>query len=271
MYLERHIDDTRFISVNRTAARCGNFQMFKHTFTDALKDTLVAWDIARSGNLEMLTWAIERGCEIPINADLAAAKSGNVHLLKWMMDTGRCVLRADLFRCAAGNEGTSCMEYLQSIGCPSDATACAKAVRSGQIKNVKWLRDNGHSWDADTCVAAASIGRLDILMWCRKEGCPWDYRVCSRAAENRHRDILRWAIARGCDCITEVTSFAIGENDMNQLEWLKRARVPFSVSSYDIARNSRAHGSLEWLNNNGTYVNEGPSNYGQWTMRDASN
>jgi hypothetical protein len=136
------------------------------------------------------------------------------------------------------------MIYLQSIGCPSNASACANAAKNGHLNNIKWLRDNEHFWDAYTCANAASIGRLDILMWCRRNGCPWDYRVCITASENGHHEVLRWAIAKRCPCTAEIKSKLTERNDTDRLERSKHTRAPLAERSYDISKRHLAHVSL---------------------------
>ena len=61
----------------------------------------------------------------------------------------------------------SCQEYL-----------CAAAAGSGQLEELKLLRENGWPWDQDTCARAATGGHLEALQWARANGCPWNEYTC---------------------------------------------------------------------------------------------
>ena len=53
----------------------------------------------------------------------------------------------------------SCQEYL-----------CAAAARSGQLEELKVLRENDTPWDVVTCVAAAHGGHLEVMQWVARMG-----------------------------------------------------------------------------------------------------
>ena len=61
----------------------------------------------------------------------------------------------------------SCQEYL-----------CAAAAGSGQLEELKLLRENGWPWDQDTCARAATGGHLEVLQRARANGCPWNEYTC---------------------------------------------------------------------------------------------
>ena len=66
-----------------------------------------------------------------------------------------------------GGGRLSCQEYL-----------CAAAAGSGQLEELKLLRENGWPWDQDTCARAATGGHLEVLQRARANGCPWNEYTC---------------------------------------------------------------------------------------------
>ena len=75
---------------------------------------------------------------------------------------------------------------------------CEAAARSGQLEELKVLRENGCPWDEGTCTCAARGGNLEVLQWVRAIGCPWDQWTCFGAASGGHLDVLQWAHDNGC-------------------------------------------------------------------------
>jgi hypothetical protein len=49
---------------------------------------------------------------------------------------------------------------------------CQAAARSGQLEELKVLRENGCPWNEDTCAYAAFGGQLEVLQWARAERRP---------------------------------------------------------------------------------------------------
>ena len=74
---------------------------------------------------------------------------------------------------------------------------CEAAARSGQLEELKLLRENGCPWDGMTCSAAARGGHLEVVQWARANSCPWDTDTCSAAALGGHLEVLQWARANG--------------------------------------------------------------------------
>ena len=75
---------------------------------------------------------------------------------------------------------------------------CQAAARSGQLEELKALRENGTPWGVSTCWAAAMGGRLDVLQWAHVNDCPWNEETCAAAAVGGHLKVLQWARANDC-------------------------------------------------------------------------
>jgi hypothetical protein len=237
------------------AAEFGNANLFKCTFDDKhRKDKRICRFAIESGNIDIMTFALSKGCELPDNPESICANSGSVEFLKWMVESDYIRPDASTFASAASNKNDSCMTYLESIGCPFDEKACGRAAYLGRLVNLGWLRKRGCPWDKTTCQSAALRGHLDVLAWCRKEGCPWDWKVCAGAAMNKHHHIVKWAIANGCDTDTKISLCAIENDDVNLLEWLKQARILFHGKSRYYAKKWKKSRSMKWFDNNEIYT-----------------
>jgi hypothetical protein len=90
------------------------------------------------------------------------------------------------------------LKVLREDGCPWDEWTCAAAARGGHLEAMQWARAKGCPWVAWTCSSAAYCGHLEMLQWARANGCPWDEFTCSDAAYRGHLEVLQWARANGC-------------------------------------------------------------------------
>ena len=114
-----------------------NFQII-HIY----KLTVLCEKIAIYGNLEVLKWARENGCEWNSYTCSYAAEGGHLEVLKWARDNG----------------------------CEWSSYTCAYAAYGGHLEVLKWARDNGCVWNSFTCSRAARGGHLEVLKWARDNG-----------------------------------------------------------------------------------------------------
>lgn len=101
-------------------------------------DLIALQHAAISGNLQVLIWARESGCNWYKHICLVhASRNGNLDMLKW-----------------AHRKGYSW-----------DEETCAKAADGGHLNVLKWARQNGCDWwDETTCSNAAYSGHLEVLV-----------------------------------------------------------------------------------------------------------
>ena len=111
--------------------------------SEALRDPLLLARL-RAVNHAMRSAVAVTGREVknPGN-DADAAKLGCLSTLKHRQSRGRL----------------SHQEYL-----------CQAAARSGQLEELKVLRENGWPWDANTCSGAARGGNIEVLQWSHANG-----------------------------------------------------------------------------------------------------
>ena len=86
---------------------------------------------ALDGNLDVLQWAREHGCE-------------------W--DEGTCAY-------AAGGGHLDVLQWAREHGCEWDRWTCTEAAQNGHLDVLQWAREHGCEWDERTC---EQIGRAHV-------------------------------------------------------------------------------------------------------------
>jgi hypothetical protein len=112
-------------------------------------------------------------------------------------------------------------------GIEPDASVMAMAAGAGHIAVCEYLCSIECAWNTSACCRAARRGQLDMLRWLRNHGCPWDlYEMCASAACNGSTDILDYVTEQGevldADLLTEALAFADKYNQKQVVEWLRR-------------------------------------------------
>ena len=184
-----------------------------------LPDHLVVTHILRSENFDdpadlarlpavsraMRDAMAETGLQFEELDEKRAAELGCLSALQ-RLQRGGCLSRQEYLCQAAARSGQlEELKVLRENGCPWSRSTCWAAARGGHLEVLKWLRPNGFwalakrcPWDENTCLGAAKGGHLEVLQWARANGCPWDERTCSLAAGGGHFEMLQWARANGC-------------------------------------------------------------------------
>ena len=156
--------------------------------------------IACTGRLDILQWALDRGCPWDARCASACASGGHMDMFRWILDERFFINAVHICSSAASGGHLQLLQLAREYHCPWDENTFHCAARSGNIQLMKWARTNGCRWDANTCTAAACLGQLEILQWLREENCPWDAKTCAVAAEHAHLHVLEWARSRECPC-----------------------------------------------------------------------
>ncbi len=153
--------------------------------------------LVKYGQLDLLKFAIDNGCELNFNTCQIAAYHGHLNILIWAKEHGY-ELNRNTCTFAAGNGHLDIIKWAKANGCKWDATTCEMAATNGHLKCLKWIKKNGCEWDSWTCRMAAANGHLDCLKWARKYRCPWDEYTHLCAERNGHLEVLNWALENGC-------------------------------------------------------------------------
>jgi hypothetical protein len=192
---------------------------------------------AKRGDLEMLRWIREHGCNWNEHSILSeAASSGDVELAAWVKQQPGVVCNESAMVAAAAKGHTAMCEYLHAEQCPWNESACEGAAASGYVDTLRWLHEHGCPWNRGrVCASAArggSIGALEYMLqqqqqgipftatllthllnyagaynhlaaaqWLRQQGAEWPAKLATSRAWSG--EMLAWARAEGCTAPTE--------------------------------------------------------------------
>jgi len=123
---------------------------------------------------------------------------GNLSLLKFVHENG-CEWNKETYSSAAGNGHLEWLKYAHENGCEwLGGYACTYAAANGHLECLKYCHENGCTWDSWTCHVAAENGHLECLKYAHENGCEWLVkRTCSYAAANGHLECLKYAHENG--------------------------------------------------------------------------
>ena len=148
--------------------------------------------VATNGQLEILKWLYENGCELSYNIFNNTTSAGHLEILKWLYEN-KYLWDSDTCACAAINGRLEILKWLHEIGCCLSSKICDYAALYGHFEVLKWTRENGCGWSYHTCSWAAKYGYFEIFKWARENGCNWDKNECIYSAKsNNHVEIVEW-------------------------------------------------------------------------------
>lgn len=207
--------DIDFIKNNRikndslycdTAARNNQFEILK-----ILRQKGCDWDYhtskeaCESGNLPMLKWIINNGCEcLFVSMASEAACNGHLHILKWLYKKGHLEgMIRDFIRHAILYEQVHVVEWLLSIECICDKDICDDLAMYGMLDILKSFDEKGilPELDEETTESAALGGHLEILKWLKERGCKWNSLAYSGAVDKGFLEVAEWLKENGCPTI----------------------------------------------------------------------
>jgi len=118
---------------------------------------------AYNGDLPLLKWARQNGCEWSGWTCAFAAKGGELKVLKW----------------------------LRKNKCHWGWRTCAYAARDGHLEILKWARKNEAPWNEWTFGYAAHSGQIECLAWALRNSCPIPLNFTEYLT--RHPKVKKWA------------------------------------------------------------------------------
>jgi hypothetical protein len=160
----------------------------------------VAKGAAESGEYDKLLWlCVERGCELPHDASIYAAKAGSVRILQWMRARG-----VDL-----------------------NINTTYSAVKAGRLQAMKYLRSVRCPWNRFLYGAAAEAGNVEMLQWLQLQRCPWDSSAVSSTASFIRQALQVARDGSGWD----VHSEAVAAAGIGAMHWLYQ-QVPTAFNGF---------------------------------------
>jgi hypothetical protein len=121
------------------------------------------------------------------------AALGEILVLKYAHENG-CDWDVSITCSAAENGQLECLKYLHENGCPWNEYTTPAAAENGHLDCLKYAHENGCPWDEYTTRAAAENGHLDCLKYAYENGCPLYDIAIEYAAQNGHVECVQYAI-----------------------------------------------------------------------------
>lgn len=158
---------------------------------------------AYQGNLKFLTYFHSQGFLWDVHVASSAARKGHVSCLQFLHENG-CPWGVFTSRSAV-HGGLACLKYVCENGCPINEMVYSEAARTGDVSILNYLKTLSCARDISACVLAAKMGHLECLKYLHQDGCPWgDEQICVAAAETGKLECLKFALQNGCP-ISNVT------------------------------------------------------------------
>jgi len=129
-------------------------------------------------------------------------------------------------------------------------TATQYAAKNGQLKVLKWLREQDAEWDETICRDAAKHGHFELLKWAYENGCPWNKDVTMFSSQSNQTEIVKWLIENGCPYDEWVGIFAAQNGNVELLMWLRKNNIVCSFNKLaDYANKYSQWRASNFLNN----------------------
>jgi hypothetical protein len=125
-----------------------------------------------------------------------AVKVGNLRTMQWLWDN---ILDHS---CAADN----------------DTETMSEAAKTGDIQNIKWLREKGYNLTVETLVAAISVNKN--VKWLISQNCPLSHLVFREAAKSGDLKIMKLLKKHNCPWDNGVIGYAIEKGIIKNIKWL---------------------------------------------------
>ena len=189
----------------------GLLEEIRATYDNEHENEGIVMAAAENGHDRVLAWAVSKGMRIDETTIEAAAGGGRLGTVQYLRGLG-CPWKASAWAASAAAPANSVhlLQWLRYKICPKPDekegedvnAACTAAAENGNLKALRWLREESppFAWDAATCLAAVS--HLDVLKYLRAQDppCPLSADVCESALESDEYETLRWLKENGCEC-----------------------------------------------------------------------
>jgi hypothetical protein len=154
---------------------------------------------ARAGDVEMLRWLLERGCEIDAETTASAARTtNNLPVLNYLHEQG-CPWHDNVCGFSGFIGDLEQLRWLHAHAGTVDSGVVANAAEGGSVHVFEWLQQQqGVEFTEYTMTSAAYNGQLQLCQWLRAQRCPWDGNATHIAASVGSYETMRWLIENGC-------------------------------------------------------------------------
>jgi hypothetical protein len=126
---------------------------------------------AASGRcLAKLQWLhTEQRCPLPNDITEAAARAGDVTMLRWLKESG-CEFSEETSAAAARTDNNlPVLKYLHEQGCPWHDRVCESVAWGDDLEQLKWLHAHGAVLDNRAVECAAQKGAVHVFEWLQQQ------------------------------------------------------------------------------------------------------
>ncbi|AAK14428.1 unnamed protein product [Ectocarpus sp. 4 AP-2014] len=162
------------------AARCGHLRIIEYIwYVGSLCPHCACTGASMGGQLDVLKWLFPGDKWFPDQLDTSrllvrnAVVGGFLPVVKWAHEKGQ-ELDSALLGTAAVHGHFELVKYIHFKGLREySIAAILHAALRGDLRTVKWLREQGYPWSDGICMLLARRGHLQALKYVRDHGCPW--------------------------------------------------------------------------------------------------
>jgi hypothetical protein len=144
---------------------------------------------------------------------------GNLDCIKWLLKYKSWDERT--FANAVRSENLENMKWLKENNCPCDEQTFRDAARFGNLEIMKWLKTNNCPWDETVFIWAADLGNLDNMKWLKEQNCPWDEQAFARAAYDGNLENMKWLKDQNCPWNIMTAICAVQNGNLENMKWLR--------------------------------------------------
>ncbi|KXZ51848.1 hypothetical protein GPECTOR_11g287 [Gonium pectorale] len=191
--------------------------------------------------LERLRWLRGRGYPLGEGAVKEAAENGDMDVLQYLLTEG-APSGAEVVSRAVHKGRLAALQALHAAGKAKDALAAAlNATRRGHMNILLWLVDESGlevQLSHRLLGRAVQSGNIDMVKWLRQWGCSWEPEDSSRppllklAAHGGHQPTIELMVEQGCPIPDDGVPFisAATHGDMATLRYLRQLAVPWGAT-----------------------------------------
>lgn len=210
---------------------------------------------ASDGDLSVLAWAREIGCDWSETVFLKAVEGGQASTLQFLVDN-HCPIPSgtQAFEVASQARNLHTLEWLDENKFEYSSFASLAAARIGWVEGVEWLHAHGYPLSRLVSIFSANAGHLDVLKFARRKDCAGDPMedAVDAAAAGGQIAALQFLREEGCAINRAVTcANAALHGRLETLKWLRANNARWDKRTVAWAR-KRGHLEVEtWAIGNG--------------------
>lgn len=243
-YINEHLSEkfssAQQIEILKHLARNGYLSCLKETQDsfnyrpDPAYLDIICAKAAISGNVDIVRYFVDQGCNLIGRVTECAFKSGSLELAKYIHDKRG----AELIPILNQPYGVTAqplvkygqipvIEYLMANGFVPNARLASHAAKLGRLDVLKFLHEHNCPWSAKTCESAAQGGSVECLRYAHEHGCEWGETVVNKAAAAGHLSVLQYAVEHDCPIGLETCAEAAAGGSIACVEYLRQHGAPW--------------------------------------------